>query len=153
METCASTFGAKRILPEANWIGAFESLGGGVEGVGHMGVDAGDSVFSTARAHATGDGFVIGKGLARAWIDAADGEVVHGAGGGGRDAVGNRLRQRFQKHVDNALRSLNVATSNSGRGLCVDHGSQWGDDPEGAHEAGGGGHVFAEQTAEDVEAG
>src|ERR1700730_8596209 len=116
-------------------------------------MDPGDSVFGRARAHATGNGFVIGKGLARAWIDAADGEVVHGAGGGGRDAVGNRLRQRFQKRVDNALRSLNVATSNSGGRLCVDHGSRWGDDTDGAHEAGGSGHVFAEQAAEDVEAG
>src|SRR5260370_9479406 len=134
-------------------VGVFASRGGGIQRVGHVSMDPGDSVFGRARAYATGDGFVIGKGLTRAWIDAADGEVVHGAGGGGRDAVGNRLRQRFQKHVDNALRSLNVATSNSGRGLCVDHGSEWGEDPDGAHEAGGRGHVFAEQTAEDVEAG
>src|ERR1700687_3788190 len=153
METCASTFGAKRILPEANRIGVFKSLGGRIQGVGHVGVNAGDSVFSAARAHATGDGFVIGKGLAGAWVDAADGEVVHGARGGGRDAVGNRLRQRFQKDVDNSLGSLNVAASNGGGRVCVDHGSRRSDDTDGAHESGGGGHVFAEQAAEDVEAG
>src|ERR1019366_3332468 len=131
-------------------VGVFEGLGGGVEGVGHVGVDAGDSVFSTARAHATGDGFVIGEGLAGAGIDAADGEVVHGAGSGGGDAVGNCLRQRFQKHVDNSLRSLNVATSDGGGRLGVDDGSRGSDDADGTHESGGSGHVFAEQAAEDV---
>jgi hypothetical protein len=30
VEACASTFGAKRILPEANRVGVFEGLGGGV---------------------------------------------------------------------------------------------------------------------------
>src|ERR1019366_10059302 len=134
-------------------VGVFEGLGGGVEGVGHVGVDAGDSVFGGARAHATGDGFVIGEGLAGAGIDAADGEVVHGAGGGGGDAVGNRLGQRFQKYVDNSLGSLNVATSDGGGRSCVDNGSRWSDHTDGAHESGGGGHVFAEQAAEDVEAG
>src|ERR1700675_1488041 len=116
-------------------------------------MDPGDSVFGRARAHATGDGFVIAKGLARAWVDAADGEVVHGAGSGGRDAVGNRLRQRLQKNVDNSLRSFDIAASNSGGSFRVDHGSRRSDDTDGAHEAGGGGHIFAEQAAEDVEAG
>src|SRR6202521_3127506 len=153
MEACASTFGAVGIPPEPNRISVFERLGGGVEGVRHVGVDAGDSVFSRARAHATGDGFVIGEGLARAGIDSADGEVVHGAGGRGRDAVGNRLRQRFQKDVDNSVLCFDVAASNGGGRSRVDHGSRWSDDTDGAHQAGGGGHVFAEQAAEDVEAG
>ena len=153
MEACASTFGAQRILPQANRVGVFEGLGGGVQGVGHVGMDAGDSVFGRACAHAAGDGFVIGKGLAGAWIDAADGEVVHGARGRGRDAIGNRLRQRFQKDVDNSLRSFDVTTGNGGGRFCVDHGSRRSDDTDGAHEAGGRGHVFAKQAAEDVEAG
>src|SRR4029077_3019522 len=153
MEARASTFGAKRTLPEANRVGVFERLGGGVEGVGHVGVDTRDSVFGRTRAHTTGDGLVIGEGLAGAWIDAAEGEVVHGAGGRGWDAVGNRLRQRFQKYVDNSLRSFDVAASNSRGRFRIDHGSQWSDDTDGVDQTGGGGHVFAKQGAEDVEAG
>src|SRR5208282_3483461 len=163
VEARASAVGAKRILPQANWVSVFESLSRSVERIGHVGVDAGDSVLSAASAHATGDSFVISEGLLGARvivsriivsrIRAADGEVVHGSGGSGGDAVGNRLRQRFQKYVDNSLRSLNVASSDGGGRLCVDHGSRWRDYTDGAHEAGGGGHVLAEQAAEDVEAG
>src|ERR1700694_3880058 len=101
-------------------------------------MDPGDSVFGRARAHAAGDGFVIGKGLARPWIDAADGEIVHSASGGGGDAGGIRVRQRFQKDVDNSLRSFNVAASDGGWRFRVDHGSRWSSDTGGARGGGRG---------------
>ena len=48
----------------------------GDAGVGHVGLHAGDAVESGARAHAAGRGFVVGEGLASAWVEAADGEVA-----------------------------------------------------------------------------
>ena len=68
------------------------------------------------------------------------------------NAIGNRLRQRLQQHVDNALRSFDIATGDRRGRSGVDHGSGWSDDADRTHQAGGGGHVLAQQAAEDVEA-
>src|SRR5258708_7883043 len=46
-----------------------------------------------------------------------------------------------------------MAASDGGGRLCVDSGPRRSDDTDGAHEAGGGRHVFVQQTAEDVETG
>src|SRR5258708_20949618 len=46
-----------------------------------------------------------------------------------------------------------MAASDGGGRLCVDSGPRRSDETDGAHEAGGGRHVFAQQTAEEVETG
>ena len=61
--------------------------------------------------------------------------------------------RRSQEHVDDALRSFDIASGHGCGRLGVDHGSGRGDDADGSHESGGGGHIFAQQAAEDVEAG
>ena len=61
--------------------------------------------------------------------------------------------QGLQEHVDDALRSFDIAAGDGGGRPGIDDGSGWSDDADGTHESGGGGHVFAQQAAEDVEAG
>jgi hypothetical protein len=70
-------------------------------------------------------------------------------------AAGTRdggLGQRAQQHVDDALRGLDVAAGDGAGGRAstmLPSGGQ----RERAQDAGGGGRVFAEQAAQDVEAG
>ena len=56
-------------------------------------------------------------------IDAANGQIVHGAGRSGGDAPGNHLRKSLQQHVDTSLRSFNVASCDSGWRFRIDDGS------------------------------
>ncbi len=60
----AAGISADRIVAHADWIGLLEHFDRGVPGIGHVGVDGGNSVDAWAGAHATGDGFVVGEGCA-----------------------------------------------------------------------------------------
>ena len=88
----AAGVGAVAVGADAKRVGIFERFDGRVEGVGHVAVDAVDAVDSLpvssgARAHAAGDGFVVGEGRVGARIEAADGQIAHRAVAGGGDAM------------------------------------------------------------------
>ena len=102
------------------------------------------------RAHAAGHGFVVGKLCAAARIDAANRQVVHRSLARGWDFVWQSFAQCFEQHVNNALRSFDVAARNRSRMRCVDHRALWSDDFNWRHEAGAGGHVTRKQTAKDI---
>jgi len=94
VEACTSTFGAERILPETNRVRVFKRLGGSVEGIGHMGVDAEMPSWSVGH-HSSGNRFVIREGLAER-DRCRDGEVVH-VPRGGRDAVRIACASAFRR--------------------------------------------------------
>ena len=115
METRTAGVTAKGVAHHSEWIGVFERLDGRVERVGHVGMVAACSVSGGRGSEAAGDGFVVGERLILTRIDAADGEVIHGAGACGRDAIRKRLRKGAHEHVDDALRCFDVAAGDSCR--------------------------------------
>ena len=108
--------------------------------------------FCRPRAHAAGDGFVVSERLAGARIHAANGEIVHGAGGRRGNSIRHGLRHRAQQDINNPLRCFHVTAGNRRRWPSVHDGPQRRDDFDGAHQPGGGRNIFRQQTAEDVEA-
>ena len=67
--------------------------------------------------------------------------------------LGQRLGQRAQQHVNDALRGLNISAGHGCRWTRIDDGTLGRDQLDRAHQSGGRGNVFAQQAAEDVEAG
>src|SRR5262249_9218563 len=63
---------AKRILANPKRVGVLKRFRRSVERIRHVSVDAGDAGLRGTGTHATGNGFVIRKGLIRAGIDATD---------------------------------------------------------------------------------
>ena len=68
-----------------------------------MRVDCARAIQSGTRTHAPGHSFVVRKLLAGAGVDAAHGQVVHSSLTGGGNAIGQRLGQGLEHHVDNPL--------------------------------------------------
>ena len=58
----------------------------------------------------------------------------------------------MQQNVDDTLRCLYIPAGNSGRRTRIYHCAFRRDQPDWAHQPGGGGDIFAQQTAKDVEA-
>ena len=144
---------AERVLNHAKRIGVFEGFDGRVEGVGHVGVMAAGAVRLRRGSMTTGDGFVIGVGLAGARIDSTDGQVVHGAGACGGDAIGQSRSERTHERIDDALRGFDIAAGNGCGRTRVDDGARGSEDLDGTHEAGGGDGAAGQQAAEDIENG
>src|SRR5205814_9983759 len=67
----AARAATKRVAPDAHRIRGLEGLDGRVERVGHVRVDAAQSVCGGPRAHAPGNRLVVRERLARAGIGAA----------------------------------------------------------------------------------
>ena len=84
--------------------------------------------------------------------DAADREIVHGAGSRGGNTIRNCLGQSAQQHVDDALRGFNISAGHCCRRPGVDDGALGSNDPDRTHETCGRGNIFGEQTAEDIKA-
>ncbi len=91
------------ITPHPQRIGILKRLSGRIQTISHVCVRGAHAVKRRPRAHATGDRFVVGELCARARIDTANRQVVHRALTRRRNALGNRLRQRFEDCIDNAL--------------------------------------------------
>src|SRR5439155_2637354 len=147
----AARAATKRVATDAHRIRGLEGLDGRVERVGHVRVDAAQSVRGGPRAHTPGNRLVVSEGFARARIGASETQVVHGAGAGGGNAVRQRSGEGPQQDVHDALGSLNVTCGHGGGRSRVHHASHGGTHLDRRHQAGRGGNVFAEQTAEDVE--
>ena len=130
-----------------------ERLDGRVPGVGHVGVDGAGAGAAGGGAHASGDRLVVGERAAAELVPSAQGQVVHGAGTGGGNAVRRGLSQRAEKDVGDALRGFDVAGGHGGGQACVDHRALGCDHADGAHQARGVGNVFGDQAAEDVHGG
>jgi len=141
---------AEGSICEPDGIRVLESFGGSVQGIRHVGVHAGDAVLRWARAHAAGDGFVVGKRFAGAWIDSADGQIIHCAGSGGGNAVGNSWDSAFSRtstmrcEVSTLRRRLLLEVS-------LDYVPAGAITSMGRNQTGSGGDVFAQKTAKDVE--
>src|SRR4051812_31700477 len=117
-----------------------------------MRVNARNAGLAATRAHSPGNGFVEGEGTAGTRVDTSDGEIVHGAGSRGGNAIGDGLRERAQQHVYDALRSLNVSARDRGRRPGIYDGSCGSDDFNGTHQPSRRRNIVREQTTEDVEA-
>ena len=121
-----------------------------VQAVGHVVLHGADAVHAGTRPHAAGDGFVIRERPAGRGIDAADGKVVHRAGGGRGDLVRQSLVQRAEQHVGDALRRFHIARRDAGRRLRVENASRPRDHVNGPQQAGVVGNVVFDQAAEAV---
>src|SRR6185437_17152801 len=73
----AATALAQRVSRHAQRVGVLQSFSRSVERVGHVRMHAAHAGPVRPRAHSACDGFVIGKRLSAAFIDTADGQVVH----------------------------------------------------------------------------
>ena len=98
-----SRFWAISISPHAKGIRIFQRFNRRVQRIGHVRVHAGESIGIRACAHASGNRFVISKRPASARISATDGEIVHGPGTGGRNAIRYGLGKRAQQNINDPL--------------------------------------------------
>src|SRR5262245_40131700 len=86
-------------------------------------------------ARATGDGLIVRVMLTTPRVIATYCDIVHGTTAGGGDAIRPGLMQGPKNHGDEALGSLDVATSDGAREGAIDHPTGIGKDVDGGHTA------------------
>ncbi len=138
------------VLLDAQGIGVFKGFDGSVEGVRHVGVDCRGTSGGGGGTHAAAEGLVISEGLLPLGIETTEGEIVHGALTGSRDALGAGLSESAQEDIDDALGGFNVAAGNRGGRQGVEDGTGWGDHLDGHQAASVVGYIQTEQAAENV---
>src|SRR5512141_2440115 len=67
-----STGGPERGLPQPRWVGVLQCLRWRIQGIRHVSVHAGATVFRRASAHAACDSLVVSERFVRSGIDSAD---------------------------------------------------------------------------------
>ena len=100
---------AQGVAAHSQGVGVLERLHRRVLRVGHVGLYGGEAGAQGVRAHPAGDGLVVREGFASPRVVAADGQVVHRAAAGCGNSSGQRLGERAEDDVDDALRRLDVA--------------------------------------------
>src|SRR5688572_1801258 len=80
------------VCAHAQRVRVLQSLGRGVQAVGHVRVDARDAVHGRARAHAARDRLVVSELAPRPRVNAPDGQVVHRT----LTSRGHTFRERFR---------------------------------------------------------
>ena len=102
---------SQSILAHTQRVRVLERFRRRVQTVRHVRVHAAHAVERRPRTHPASDCFVIRKllSLPPSCINAADREIVHCPLTGGGNPIRQRLRERFENGVDDALRRLNVS--------------------------------------------
>src|SRR6202043_1442167 len=95
----ATAFRTQGVAADAKRVRVFERLSRSIQRICHVRVDTGDAVFPGTCSHTAGNRFVVSKRFVGSWIDTADGEVVHGAGGRSGDALRHGLSESAEQNV------------------------------------------------------
>src|ERR1700730_4177423 len=103
MFTVAPASWPQRVLPHAQRVRILQRLRRRVQRIGHVRVYARDARLGRTSAHPTGDGFVIGKRLARARINSSNRKIIHGSRCRCRNPLRNRYVQCPQQDIYNPL--------------------------------------------------
>ena len=119
---------ADRVLPNAHGQVVLDGLDRRVARVAHVRVHAAEPGSPFPAAHAAAHRFVVRKAAARARIRAAERHVVHRALAGRGHAIGQRLAERAEHDIGDALRGFDVAAGDRRRLQRIDDGSLRRDD-------------------------
>ncbi len=134
-------------------VGIFQRLRRRVQRIRHVSMYSRDTGFGGTSAHPAGDSFVVGKGLAGTRIDSADSEIVHCPRRCRGNPIRNRLRQRPQQNVHNALRGFHISARHRCRRPRIDYGSGRCNHPDRAHQSSSCRHILRQQTSENIKTG
>ena len=99
-----------------------DGLNRSVPRVAHVGVQGAQPVESRSGPHAATQRLVVRESPAATWVDAAKRHIVHRALARGRDPIRQRVRQRAEYDVGDALRGLDVAAGHRRRPARIDYG-------------------------------
>ena len=124
---------ANSVLCDPERKGVFQSLDGRVQGVRHVRMGSVHTRQTRPTTRATSNGLIVGVMLTTPRVIATYRDVVHGTTAGRGDAIGPRLMQGPKDHIDDALGSLDIATSHGARKRAIDHTTGVGDDFNGSH--------------------